>query len=78
MTPTDYPMCARAWSLDVRRDDRWVELLAWGEYADWVLRALGADPNQHIALGAGFGLERLAMLRFGIDDIRKIASTQVA
>ncbi len=78
MTPTDYPMCARAWSLDVRRDDRWVELLAWGEYADWVLRALGADPNRHIALGAGFGLERLAMLRFDIDDIRKIANTQVA
>ena len=77
MTPTDYPMCARAWSLDVRRDDHWVELLAWGEYADWVLRALGADPDKHIALGAGFGLERLAMLRYAIDDIRKIASTQV-
>jgi len=35
VTPTDYPMCARAWSLDVRRDDDWIELMAWGEYADW-------------------------------------------
>lgn len=78
MTPTDYPMCARAWSLDVRRDDGWVELMAWGEYADWVLHAIGADPRRHVALGAGFGLERIAALRHGIDDIRKIATTRVA
>jgi len=78
MTPTDYPMCARAWSLDVRRDDDWIELMAWGEYADWVVRALGAEPDRHIALGAGFGLERLALLRHGIDDIRKVATARVA
>jgi RNA polymerase sigma-70 factor (ECF subfamily) len=80
MTPTDYPMCARAWSLDVRPDPtgEWVEVLAWGEYADWVLQAMGADPRQQIALGAGFGLERIAALRHGIDDIRKIATARVA
>ena len=78
MTPTDYPMCARAWSLDVRRDEAWIELMAWGEYADWVMRAVGADPTKQIALGAGFGLERLALLRHGIDDIRKVASARVA
>jgi RNA polymerase sigma factor (sigma-70 family) len=78
MTPTEYPMCARAWSLDVRHDDQWIELMAWGEYADWVLRALGADPRKQIALGAGFGLERIAALRHGIDDIRKLATARVA
>jgi phenylalanyl-tRNA synthetase alpha chain len=78
MTPTTYPMCSRAFSLDIRRDDQWVELLAWGEYAPWVMRAIGADPERHIALGAGFGLERVAALRYGIDDIRKIATTSVA
>ena len=76
MTPTDYPMCARAWSLDVRPDPtgEWIEVLAWGEYADWVLDAMGADPRRQVALGAGFGLERIAALRHGIDDIRKIAT----
>jgi RNA polymerase sigma factor (sigma-70 family) len=78
ITLTEYPMCARAWSLDVRRDDAWVEVMAWGKYADWVLRALGADPARQIALGAGFGLERVAGLRYGIDDIRKIATARVA
>lgn len=78
MTSTDYPMCSRAFSLDVRRDDKWVELMAWGEYADWVLRALGVDPARHVALGAGFGLERVAGLRHGIDDLRKMAVARVA
>lgn len=78
MTSTDYPMCSRAFSLDVRQGGEWVELLAWGEYADWVLRAIGADPARHIALGAGFGLERIAALRYGIDDIRKVATARVA
>jgi RNA polymerase sigma factor (sigma-70 family) len=77
MTPTDYPMCARAWSLDVRRDDEWVEVMAWGEYAPWVIRAMGADPLRQVALGAGFGLERCAALRYGIDDVRKIATAVV-
>jgi phenylalanyl-tRNA synthetase alpha subunit len=78
LTPTEYPMCARAWSLDIRSGDAWVELMAWGEYADWVLRALGADPERQVALGAGFGLERAAALRYGIDDVRKIATARVS
>ncbi len=78
VTPTDYPMCKRAWSLDVLNEGQWLELLAWGEYADWVLRALGADPAQLNALGAGFGLERMAALKYKIDDIRKIAAASLA
>jgi RNA polymerase sigma-70 factor (ECF subfamily) len=78
VSSTDYPMCARAFSLDVRHEDQWIELMAWGEYADWVLRALGVDARQHTALGAGFGLERIAALRHGIDDIRKVATARVA
>jgi RNA polymerase sigma-70 factor (ECF subfamily) len=78
VTPTSYPMCAQAFSLDVRKDDTWVELLAWGQYAPWVLRALGADPARHVVLGAGIGLERMAALAYGIDDIRKVATISVA
>jgi RNA polymerase sigma factor (sigma-70 family) len=78
LTPTEYPMCARAWSLDVRHEGEWIEVMAWGEYAEWVLRALGADARRQVAFGAGFGLERVAALRYGIDDVRKIATARVA
>lgn len=78
MISSDCPMCARAFSLELRHDEKWVELMAWGEYADWVLRALGVDPARHTALGAGFGLDRIAGLRHGIDDIRKMATARIA
>ena len=42
------------------------------------MRALGGDPSRHVAMAAGFGLERMACLRFGIDDIRKVADMRVA
>ncbi len=77
VTPTDYPMCARAWSLDVRHGGEWTELLAWGGYADWVVRAIGGEPGQTTALCAGFGLERIAALRYGVDDLRKMGATRV-
>lgn len=78
VAPTSYPMCSHAFSIDVRDNDTWSEVIGVGEYAPWVLQALGITDARHTALGAGFGLERIAALRYGIDDIRKIAATRVA
>jgi phenylalanyl-tRNA synthetase alpha subunit len=41
-------------------------------FTDRVVRHVGGDPVRHVVVSAGHGLERLAMLRFGIDDIRKV------
>jgi RNA polymerase sigma factor (sigma-70 family) len=76
--PTDYPMCSQAWELAVEEDGHWCEVLAWGIFTDRIVRHLGADPERHIAVGVGHGLERLAMVRYGIDDIRKIEVASVA
>ena len=78
IVPTSYPMCRQAWDLQVEDDGRWFEVLAWGIFTDKIVRHLGGDPEVHTAVGVGYGLERLAMLRYGIDDIRKIDVTQVA
>ncbi len=78
IVPTDYPMCRQAWELEVEQDDGWSEILAWGEFVDPIVAHLGADPATHIALGFGCGLERIAMVRYGIDDIRKIDVESVA
>jgi hypothetical protein len=49
--------------------------LAW---ADRIVTHLGGDPTRHVAMGVGYGLERFAMLRYAIDDIRKIDVARVA
>jgi RNA polymerase sigma factor (sigma-70 family) len=78
IAPTQYPMCSQAWDLEVDDDGRWFEVLAWGVFTDRIVRHLGGDPARHVVVGACYGLERLAMLRYGIDDIRKIDMASVA
>src|SRR5688572_1215612 len=78
IVPTEYAMCSQAWELEVDEDGRWNEVLAWGVYSDRIVRHLGGDPQRHIAVGVGYGLERIAMLRYGIDDARKIDVASVA
>jgi RNA polymerase sigma factor (sigma-70 family) len=78
IVPTQYTMCSQAWELEVEDDGQWREVLAWGIFTDRIVRHLGADPAQHTAVGVGYGLERFAMLRYGIDDIRKIEAARVA
>jgi phenylalanyl-tRNA synthetase alpha subunit len=46
-------------------------------YVPDIVKHLGADPAQGSAIGVGFGLERLASLRFSIPDVRKIESTRL-
>ena len=78
IVPTQYPMCSQAWEIEVDDEGRWTEILAWGIYTDRIVRHLGGDPERHVAVGVGYGLERIAMLRFGIDDIRKVDVSCVA
>ena len=35
-----------------------------------VVRNYGLDPEEHVGFAFGSGLERLTMLRYGIDDLR--------
>jgi RNA polymerase sigma factor (sigma-70 family) len=78
IVPTEYAMCSQAWELEVDVDGGWSEVLAWGVFSDRIVRHLGGDPARHIAVGVGYGLERIAMLRYGIDDARKIDVASVA
>lgn len=77
IVPTKYAMCSQAWEMEVEHDGQLHEVMAWGVFTDRIVRHLGADPARHVAVGAGYGLERLAALRYGIDDIRKIEGATV-
>jgi RNA polymerase sigma-70 factor, ECF subfamily len=78
IVPTQYPMCTQAWELEVDDDGHWAEVMAWGVFTDKIVSHVGGDPRVHAAIGVGYGLERFAMLRYGIDDIRKIDVARVA
>ena len=71
-------MCRQAWEIEVDDDGQWCEVLAWGVFSDRIVSHLGGDPRRHVAMGVGYGLERLAMVRYGIDDIRKVDVMSVA
>ncbi len=78
IVPTQYSVFKQAWVFEVEEDGRWCEVLGCGVYADRIVRHLGGDPARHSAIAIGYGLERLAMLRFGIDDIRKVDAATLA
>jgi phenylalanyl-tRNA synthetase alpha chain len=56
----------------VCKQSGWVELLPCGLVHPNVLRASGIDPDEWNGFAFGLGLTRLAMMRYGIDDIRQL------
>jgi len=54
----------------VCKQSGWVELLPCGLVHPNVLRMSGIDPEQWSGFAFGLGLTRLAMMRYGIDDVR--------
>jgi len=76
LVPTQYPMCTQAWELDIERDGQWFESVACGVFTNKIVEHLGG-PQEITAVGVGYGLERLAMLRYNIDDIRKLELANV-
>lgn len=48
----------------------WLEILGSGMVDPEVYRMVGYDPDQFTGFAFGMGVERIAMLRYGIDDIR--------
>ncbi len=49
---------------------RWLEVAGSGQVHPNVVRNFGLDPETHIGFAFGMGPDRLAMLRYGIDDLR--------
>ncbi|MGE5153380.1 MAG: phenylalanine--tRNA ligase subunit alpha [Bdellovibrio bacteriovorus] len=48
----------------------WLEVLGCGMVYPEVFKQVGIDPERYLGYAFGMGVERLAMLRYGIDDIR--------
>jgi phenylalanyl-tRNA synthetase alpha chain len=49
---------------------QWLEVSGAGQVHPTVVRNFGLDPERYIGFAFGMGPDRLAMLRYGIDDLR--------
>ena len=54
----------------VCRDSGWIEIMGAGMVHPKVLQGVGYDPEKYTGFAFGLGPERIAMLKYGIDDIR--------
>ena len=57
--------------------DRWIEMMGAGMVHPSVLKNAGVDPTVHQGFAFGMGLDRLALLRWGIDDVRLMHSADL-
>ncbi len=84
LRPGYFPFVEPGFELDIRclicngdgcavcKHSGWVELLPCGMVHPNVLRLSNIDPEQYSGFAFGLGLTRLAMMRYGIDDIRQL------
>ena len=56
--------------LTIGTGDKWLEILGSGMVHKNVIRNMGLDPNEWQGFAFGMGIERLAMLKYGIPDLR--------
>jgi phenylalanyl-tRNA synthetase alpha chain len=61
----------------VCKGEGWIELLGCGMVHPNVLRNCGIDPEIYSGFAFGFGVERVAMAKFGIDDLRLLYENDV-
>ncbi len=68
--PSFFPFTEPSAEIDMKFKGRWLEISGAGQVHPAVVRNFGLDPERYIGFAFGSGLERLTMLRHGIDDLR--------
>jgi phenylalanyl-tRNA synthetase alpha chain len=68
--PHYFPFTEPSAEFDVLFNGKWLELGGCGLVHPKVLENVGYDSEKYTGFAFGFGIERMAMIKFGIDDIR--------
>ncbi len=70
--PSYFPFTEPSAEVDIRDEQgRWLEVLGCGVVHPSVFKAVGIDPERYSGYAFGLGVERFAMLRYGVDDLRR-------
>ncbi|ABV87790.1 phenylalanyl-tRNA synthetase, alpha subunit [Shewanella pealeana ATCC 700345] len=69
--PSYFPFTEPSAEVDVMgKNGKWLEVLGCGMVHPNVLRSVGIDPEKYSGFAFGMGVERLSMLRYGVNDLR--------
>jgi phenylalanyl-tRNA synthetase alpha chain len=78
LRPSYFPFTEPSAEFDIRRPDgRWLELGGCGMVHPTVLRNCGLDPDEWQGFAFGFGIDRLAAARHGVDDLRDLFTNDI-
>ena len=70
LRPSFFPFVEPGFEVDVKHNGKWMELLGAGMVHPNVIKNSGLDPRVWQGFAFGFGLDRLTMIKFNINDIR--------
>jgi phenylalanyl-tRNA synthetase alpha chain len=76
LRPSYFPFVEPGAEVDIRWDREdgttsWLEVLGCGMVHPNVMRACEIDPEKYTGFAFGMGVERFAMLRYGVGDLRQ-------
>ena len=68
--PSFFPFTEPSAEIDMSFGDGWLEIAGTGQVHPNVLKSVGIDPQRWQGIAFGMGPDRLAMLRYGVNDLR--------
>jgi phenylalanyl-tRNA synthetase alpha chain len=68
--PSFFPFTEPSAEMDMSWGDKWLEIGGCGMVHPNVLQHVGIDSEKYMGFAFGMGVERLAMLRYGVNDLR--------
>jgi len=72
-----FPFTEPSAEVDVQWRGKWLEVMGCGMVDPAVLEELNIDPEKYSGFAAGLGVERFCMVRHGVDDIRKLYTSDL-
>jgi phenylalanyl-tRNA synthetase alpha chain len=79
--PSFFPFTEPSLEMDIwwesDKGGQWLEILGAGMVDPNVFEAVGVDPETYTGFAFGMGVDRIAMLRYGIDDIRLLYDNDI-
>ena len=76
--PSYFPFTDPSIEIDMKwKGDTWLEIMGAGMVHPNVLRNCGVNPDEYQGFAFGFGWDRLAMLKYGLPDLRELYGNDV-